>query len=108
MGLDFARQLLKRLQTVSANKEHSVDGSEVEPAADTENDMATSVNVSADGQSNHRDSAKPEVPTHLKSATVRDGQIVSGLPPAETETQVAQHIELLFGLVSKAPELLDR
>ena len=40
-------------------------------------------------------------------ADVVDEQIVDGLPPPSTETDVTQHIELLLALCSKTPDLLD-
>lgn len=41
-------------------------------------------------------------------AVVENGKVVAGLPAEpKTEAQVAQHIELLLGLVSKVPDLLD-
>lgn len=40
-------------------------------------------------------------------AVVENGKVVGGLPEPKTEAQVAQHIELLLGLVSKAPDLLE-
>jgi len=44
----------------------------------------------------------------VKCAAVKDGQVISGLPPPTTEQAVVQHIELLLALCVKSPELLDR
>lgn len=106
MGLDFAAHLLKRLQTVSSAQEPATDGesakADVEAEEVQQSDAAKEEPVLANGAS------EADPATNTKYATVQGGEVMSGLPSARTETEVAQHIELLFGLVSKSPELLDR
>ncbi|KAM0748127.1 hypothetical protein T439DRAFT_74720 [Meredithblackwellia eburnea MCA 4105] len=52
------------------------------------------------------DDEEEEEPKPRLEALVKDGEVIDGLPPAETESAVLQHIELLFALSVKQPDLL--
>ena len=108
MGLNFALHLLKRLEiTSNAPNGHERSG----PDQHEENTIVQS--EQEDGMDNGTDSiviadsaAKADV-VKRDMAVVEAGQVVAGLPEAKSEQEVAQHIELLLGLVSKSPDLLD-
>ena len=105
MGLDFAKHLLERLETRSNPPPTEAVNGEADGTPSEQPKEQQEVEespVTTNGVEHASDSAR------ARSATVQAGKIMSGLPAAKTETEVAQHIELLFGLVSKAPDLLDR
>lgn len=107
MGVDFALQVLRRLEStasrqVSVSRQPSIAPVEGTPAVESAKPVNGEVKQDEDSKDEMQVDASPNT-----AATVKDGVIISGLEHARNEGEVAQHIELLFGLVSKAPELLD-
>lgn len=114
MGQAFALHLLERLKTLptpetSRQGSTMLDAGSQPPreesavplaAASTEEESKPSM----DGIELENEDKKDEASI---VAVVENGKVVGGLPIPKTEAQVAQHIELLLGLVSKAPDLLD-
>jgi hypothetical protein len=133
MGQEFALHLLDRLKVVpapdNASRQASIlidggggsqtprEGSTLPIAATKgagEEDVKPSVKAIelADGDNKDDAVAIGEQESTMAmamapAATVENGKVIAGLPEPMTEQQVAQHIELLLGLVSKAPDLLD-
>lgn len=94
MGLAFALQLLKRLESPP-------------PAASTSEDAKKAENGDDMDIANGGDDEEALKPPASDMAQVENESVVGGLPYPTTEQQVAQHIELLLGLVNKSPDLLD-
>lgn len=104
MGLDFALHLLSRLE-VGPSRQGSVAAAVPAEAVKAEGGTDTVIGEEATIPSTEE--GAPDSKLVAKRATVEKGRVVSGLPEPSTEAEVAQHIELLFGLVSKSPDLLD-
>lgn len=111
MGHDFAMHLLGRLKvlpspTSSRQASTMPDGSQTprEESLASEKDgiMKRDASMVADLTTQENEKEEKSI-----VAVVENGKVVSGLPEPKTEAQVAQHIELLLGLVSKVPDLLD-
>lgn len=49
---------------------------------------------------------KPPVPVASTLAVVEDGVVLDGLPPPDSLEGILQHVELLFALSIKNPDLL--
>ncbi|KAL8280944.1 hypothetical protein RQP46_006623 [Phenoliferia psychrophenolica] len=62
--------------------------------------------LAPDDMAESDDEAEEEVKPR-PDALVRDGEVIDGLPPAETVGAVVQHVELFFALSVKHPDLLD-
>lgn len=109
MGQDFALHLLDRLKVLpspTASRQGSTmpDGPETpreESAVPTKQDADSKQSIK-DGMDMTEDKDEKSI-----VAVVENGKVIAGLPEPKTEGQVAQHIELLLGLVSKVPDLLD-
>ena len=109
MGLDFALHLLKRLETGSASSQGSTTRNTDlhDTGTPAENGSGAAMDlVVADGEKKVDQAGEHQ---HVKTemADVEGGKVVGGMPVAQTEQEVAQHVELLLGLVSKSPGLLD-
>lgn len=107
MGQDFALHLLKRLKVLPSPTE-SRQGSTMPDGSQTPREES----VLPQKEDDVKPIAEDMVAVDEKDekgivAVVENGKVVSGLPEPKTEAQVAQHIELLLGLVSKVPDLLD-
>lgn len=107
MGQDFALHLLDRLKTLpsppaSRQGSSKPDGSQTPREESVVPQKEEDVKPATESMETD---AKEEVKSIV--AVVENGKVVAGLPEPKTEAQVAQHIELLLGLVSKAPDLLD-
>lgn len=112
MGQEFALHLLGRLKVLpspapSRQGSSKPDGSQTpreESLAPSQKDENGKGDASSTVAFTTQEDSKDE-----KSivAVVENGKVIAGLPEPKTEAQVAQHIELLLGLVSKVPDLLD-
>lgn len=91
----FALQLLDRLE-----KDAKPEDADVKMAG-----------MGVNGESKKEDEgeleAGEEPPEVTSCGLVEDGVVVSGLPPATSQETVRQHLELLFALSVKSPDLLD-
>ncbi|KAK4701540.1 symplekin, partial [Phenoliferia sp. Uapishka_3] len=64
--------------------------------------------LAPDDMAESDDEEEEEKPVVRLDALVKDGVVVEGLPPAENEGNVVQHVELFFALSVKYPDLLDQ
>lgn len=116
MGQAFALHLLERLKTLptpEASRQGSTmpdagsqppRGESAVPLAATSTEEESKPSMDGIELGNENEDKKEGTSI---VAIVENGKVVGGLPIPKTEAQVAQHIELLLGLVSKAPDLLD-